>query len=669
MDLIIVESPTKAATFRRFLRNKDFYIQPTLGHIRDLPEDRLAIDLNNNFKPNYLILPKKTTVVEEIKRLAKRARLIILATDSDREGEAISYHVAYFLGFIKENWPESIIADNSKLKRIIFHEITKEAIEEALKNPRNLNLNLVYAQQARRILDRLVGYQLSPLLWQKIGKKWLSAGRVQTVALRFIVEREKEIANFKKEKYYKGEGIFSNNQKIKAVLVAKKGKSFEEKIKIKLFDGDYSYTKTTIKESDCQELKKELLSDSYSISEIITTDFKRYPPPPFITSSLQQEASRRLGFSSKFTMKLAQDLYERGLITYHRTDSVFLSSRFLFQAKKYIEEKFENQYYQRRQYKGKSRLAQEAHEAIRPTNLFINLEEEKNHLSDAHKKLYRLILKRAVASQMKEAEFKKIIIKILGKKGYLFQSENEEMIFDGFLKIYEKKTNQRLKIKLKKGEQVFLKELNFFEKTTTPPPRYTEAMLIKTLEEKGIGRPSTYAPIISTIQERGYVEKKEGRFFPTILGTAVSDYLSKTFPEIFDVNFTVKMEEELDLIAQNKKSLILTLKDFYSLFAEELQRQQNNREYINVEETTEEKCPQCQHHLVIRYSRFGKFYACSQYPKCKFTRPYYEKVMDKKCPKCQGEIIIKSTRNKKRFYACINYPKCDFAVWRLNEIP
>lgn len=671
MDLIIVESPTKAATFKRFLKDKPFEIQATLGHIRDLPEDKLAVDFENNFKPEYLILPERKNVIEKIKESAKKARFVILATDADREGEAISYHIAWILGFVKEKWPNSYLINSSKLKRIVFHEITKEAIEQSLSEPRPLLFELVNAQQARRILDRIVGYKLSPLLWKKIGKKWLSAGRVQTVALRLIVEREKEIANFKREKYYKVEANFSNREKIKAALISKDGKQFEEKIRIKLFDEDYLYSKTSIKENDIKFLKKELLSDSYFISDVIISTFKRYPLPPFITSSLQQEASRHLGFSSNFTMKLAQNLYERGLITYHRTDSVYLSPKFLFQAKKFIKEKLGEKYLltQPRQYKTKSKLAQEAHEAIRPTNLFVDFNKEKSDLTEAHRKLYYLIFNRAVASQMKEAEFKKIVIKITGKKGYLFQSEKEELIFDGFLKIYRNNRSSLETISdFKKGEKLKLEELNFLEKTTTPPPRYSEASLIKTLEEKGIGRPSTYAPTISTILERNYVEKKEGRFFPTILGTTVSDYLSKAFPDIFSIDFTAKMEEELDLIAQNQKTMIPVLKEFYFPFSEKLKKCEEDKEHINVEEKIEEKCPQCHSNLVIRYSQYGKFYACSQYPECKFTNPYYEKIPGKKCPKCQGEIIVKLTRKRKKFYACSHYPQCNFAAWRLNEI-
>jgi DNA topoisomerase-1 len=670
MDLIIVESPTKATTFKKFLKSDKFNIQATLGHVRDLPENKIAVDLDNKFKPEYLILPKRKLLIDEIRVLAKDAHWVILATDSDREGEAIAYHLAYLLGFIKENWPDSSLKKTQKLKRIVFHEITKEVIENSLKQPKILNLNLVNAQQARRILDRIVGYKLSPLLWKKIGKKWLSAGRVQTVALRFIVEREKEIKNFQSEVYYKGEGLFyiNTHDEIKAILISKDGENYEKKITLNLFDGEYTYTKTSIEKVQLENLKKDLLSDNYKIEEIKTFLIKRYPPPPFITSSLQQESSRLFGYSAKYTMRLAQNLYEKGLITYHRTDSFFLSSKFLFQAKKYIEKIFGDKYIVKepRRYKSKSKLAQEAHEAIRPTNVFSKIEKTER-LSNPHKKLYDLILKRALATQMAEAEFKKTAIKILGSKGYLFKSEWEIIIFEGHLKIYNKKIAKEDFFLPEKNQPVSLKELKFIEKITAPPSRYNEAMLIKTLEEKGIGRPSTYAPIISTIQGRNYVEKKEGRFFPTFLGTVISDYLSAAFPNIFDIYFTAAMEEKLDFIAQGKKQMVEILKDFYQPLKENLKKQQKINGYINIEEKTDEKCPQCNHNLVFRYSRYGKFYACSNFPKCKFTKPYFEKI-DKKCPKCGGDIIIKYTKRKKRFYGCSNYPKCNFAAWRVNQI-
>lgn len=669
MNLIIVESPTKANTFRRFLDKKNYLIEATYGHIRDLPVDRLAVDLNSDFKPHYIIPKKSQPVVKKLKNLAEKSGSIILATDSDREGESIAYHVAYLLGLVKEDWPESEIVNNNKIKRIVFHEITKEALQDALETPQSLNLNLVNAQQARRILDRLVGYLLSPILWKKIGKNWLSAGRVQTAALRFIVEREKEISNFKSEQYYQIQASFMvEKSKIMANLLAKDGESFDKKITIQLFDGPYSYTKTIINKDNLPNLKNELISDQYQIAEVKVASFKRYPPPPYITSSLQQDASRLLGYSSKYTMKLAQDLYEKGLITYHRTDSFFLSTKYVFMAKKYITEKFGKNYAleKPRAFKTKSKLAQEAHEAIRPTNLFSDF-DKNNGLTSSHERLYQLIFKRAVACQMKEAELEKFTLKILGKKGYLFQSEEEKIIFEGYLKIYNKTPDSKNFLNLKVGQPIILNDLIVQEKNTQPPPRYSEASLIKTLEEKGIGRPSTYAPIISTIQDRQYVEKKEGRFYPTVLGTAVSDYLSSSFPDLFSIDFTAKMEDELDQIAQNEKKMIPVLKEFYLPFEKKLNEEKSNDQYINIEEKTEERCPQCQNPLVIRFSRFGKFYACSNYPQCKFTKPYFEKI-DKKCPKCGGDIIVRYTKKKKKFYGCTNYPKCNFAAWKINEI-
>jgi len=668
MDLIIVESPTKANTFKKYLRDNHYQIEATMGHIRDLPEDKIAVEVDHNFKPDYVLNKKKQLIVKQIKSLAQKAYTVILATDADREGEAISYHVAYLLGQIKENWPKSSIIENNKIKRIIFHEITKEAIKEALNNPKTINLDLVNSQQARRLLDRIVGYKLSPLLWKKIGKKWLSAGRVQTVALRFIVEREKEIKKFKCDLFYRVVGGFADNsQFIEAKLISKDGVSYEKNYEIDLFDGKYRYTKTTIEKKDIDLLKNEIKQDSYTISEIEERMVKRYPPPPFITSSLQQEASRIFGYSSKVTMRLAQTLYEKGLITYHRTDSFNLLGRFLTQAKKFIVEKYGSEYSldQPRLYKTKSKRAQEAHEAIRPTNLWANI-NDYGDFTPSHRKLYNLIFNRAIATQMKEAQIKNTKIKILGKKGYLFQTEWKNIIFKGYLVIYPQK-KETFYQQFKKNQTLKLKSLNFIESMTNPPPRYNEASLIKTLEEKGIGRPSTYAPIVSTIQERQYVEKKEGRFYPTIIGTTVCDYLSKSFPDIFEIDFTADLEDDLDLIAAGEKNLIQVLNNFYQPFKTVLTKEINDKKHIDIQEKTEEKCPQCGYDLVFRYSRFGKFYACSNFPKCKFTKPYFEKL-NKKCPTCGGDIIIKYTKRKKRFYGCSNYPKCDFAAWRLSQI-
>lgn len=669
MNLIIVESPTKAKTFKKILSPNEYHIQATLGHFRDLPEDQLAVDLKNDFKPFYIINKKKESVVRKIKELALNSEKIILATDADREGESIAYHVAYVLGFVKEKWPKAEIVNQEKIERIIFHEITKEAIKKALSSSTSLNLSLVNAQQARRILDRIVGYTLSPLLWEKVGKKWLSAGRVQTVALRFIVAREREISSFLSEDYYIIYAQFKNLGEFKGKLIGKEDQFFEKKVSLNLFDGQYTFTKTTIGEKDLSKFIKEITNDEYFIDEIKIESFKRYPSPPLITSTMQQEASKLFGYSSIQTMKLAQDLYEQGLITYHRTDSYFLAKKFIYQARNFIEKKWGKDYLSEkiREYKTKSKLAQEAHEAIRPTNLYFDIKNQKN-LTKLHYQLYQLIFKRAVATQMKEAQIKKITIRIKGKTNhYLFESKEEITEFEGFLKIFSFKDEKKSKLSFhKKGDRVFLLKVIPQKKTTLPPPRYTEASLIKTLEEKGIGRPSTYAPIIATILERHYVEKKEGKFFPTNLGITVCDYLCERFPEIFDVNFTAKMEEELDLIAQNKKEIIPVLQQFYQPFLEKLNKQKEEKIHVSAEEKTDIDCPECKKgKLVIRFSRFGKFYACSNYPACRFTQPFFE-ITGKKCPNCGKEIVLRYGKNKKKFYTCINYPNCKFFSWRIK---
>ena len=675
MNLIIVESPTKAKTFNSFLKGKKFQVEASLGHVRDLPENKIAVDIAANYTPNYVISPKKKSVVSNLKKLAKKAESIILATDSDREGEAISYHIAYLLGFIKEDWPKSELKKVNSIKRIVFHEITQSAFEEALKKPQAINFHLVDAQQARRILDRLVGYTLSPLLWKKIGKGWLSAGRVQTVALRFIVEREREIEEFKTEPYFKVSGLFSEERdlvnQVLAKLIAKRDTKYEQKFKLKLFDGEYTYSKTTIHEENRHDLEKNIQSDSYKVDDIVETISKRYPSPPFTTSTLQQEASRKFGYAAKFTMRLAQELYERGFISYHRTDSLSLSQKFLDETKIFIDQTFGTKYViaSPRQYKTKSKLAQEAHEAIRPTQMRQDLDTTEVPLSSAHLKLYNLIFSRAIASQMKEAEIKTIKIKILGTMSYLFESGFESVMFDGFMKAYPQKEEKVLpNISLKKDMSVHLNKLEFTGDNTQPPPRYNEASLIKTLEEAGIGRPSTYAPTISTIQDRNYVEKTEGRFYPTFLGKTVCNYLSHAFADFFAINFTATMEEDLDLIAEGKKDLVSVLDYYYKPFSKKLETEKANHQHINVQEKTTEICPQCGKFLVYRYSKYGKFYACSGYPACKFTKPFFEKIA-LKCPKCQGDIIVKYTRKKRRFYGCSNYPTCDFAAWKLNQIP
>ncbi len=674
MSLIIVESPTKARTFNRILKDKgNYFVFATQGHIRDLPNDRLAINYQKDFQPEYVIIKNKEKIVEKLKELASKEKEIILATDLDREGESISYHIAYLLGKVEENWPEIKIKDKN-LKRIVFHEITQKALDEALKNPQTLRIPLVKAQQSRRILDRIVGYELSPLLWKKTGKNWLSAGRVQTVALRLIVEREKEIKNFKIEDYYQIYADFSLKEKddfqIKAKLISKDNLDYQIKTTLNLFAGEYIFTKTKINDNNLEDIKKDLLSDNYKIIDIKEDIIKRYPPPPLTTSLLQQEAFYRFGFSSKMTMNIAQQLYEKGYITYHRTDSFNLSTYFVFKAKDYIKEKYGEKYALEtpRFYKTKSKLAQEAHEAIRPTKLKETLDSD-DKLTINHKKLYQLIFQRAVASQMKEAEIKLIKITIKSDKNYLFETNYEEILFDGFLKVLAPhKKSQKLPKMIKINNNLHLLKIFEEKQQTKPPPRYNEASLIKILEEKGIGRPSTYAPIISLIQTKNYVEK-DGRYFvPTNLGIAISDYLSQSFDKIFNLNFTAMMEDELDKIASNEKNFLDVLREFFFPFKEKIEENKKELSFLKIEEESRGICPQDGGKLILRYSKYGKFLACSNYPKCQYTESIQKILKNKVCPKCGGKIVIRYSKNKKKFYGCLNYPKCDFSAWKQSDL-
>ncbi|OGK23340.1 DNA topoisomerase I [Candidatus Roizmanbacteria bacterium RIFCSPHIGHO2_02_FULL_38_11] len=700
MALIIVESPIKARTFNRILKiagEDGYFVFATMGHMRDLPQKRIAIEYKNNFKPSYEIIGTKRKIVSELKRLLEQNKEIILATDPDREGEAIAYHAAYILGFISERWPNASIKNGESLKRIVFHEITPRALKEALAKPESLRLDLVSAQQARRILDRIVGYELSPLLWKKMGKNWLSAGRVQTVALRLIVEREKEIRKFSVENYFQIYGNFSSviaskakqslnkiaaspsaprndDDLLKAKLIAKDNVPYEQKFTLKLFAGDYQYTKTTINSDNVNLIKADLDEDSYKVSEIKEEIQQRYPPPPFTTSLLSQDAFYKYGYSSKMTMRLAQDLYERGLITYHRTDSFNLSTQFVFAAKDYIKKSFGGEYAleKPRGYKTRSKLAQEAHEAIRPTKLEPDAAENSTDkkITINHKRLYKLIFNRAVSTQMKEASIKHFTITIASEKGYKLASELQQVIFDGFFKLLNPEFVKRSKDlpDIKKDETLNLLSTEAVDSQTKPPPRYNEASLIKALEEKGIGRPSTYAPIISIIQVKNYVDKENRYFITTKLGEAVSDYLSKAFPQLFDLNFTAKMEEELDGVAMGKMNLLSLLQEFNSPFQKELMIKKQDTTVIDVEEEIKEICPKCKSPLVVRFSRFGKFLACSSYPKCKFTKPFLKFVEGRVCPEDSGRIVVRFTKTRKKFYGCENYPKCKFSAWKWSEI-
>lgn len=674
MALIIVESPTKARTFNRILDSKEHFVYATMGHIRDLPKSKISIDFKKEFKPKYSIIKGKQKIVKQLKELGAENKEIILATDLDREGESIAYHAAYVLGFINEKWPNFSIKNKKNLKRIIFHEITTKALKNALEKPGSLRTDLVKAQQARRILDRVVGYELSPLLWKKMGKNWLSAGRVQTVALRLIVEREKEIKKFKKEFYYQIYGNFKNKNEIKGKLIEKDGEKYETIFKVKLFDDEYSYTKTSIDKNNVKDLKKDLKSNKYHVFKIKETINIKYPPPPHTTSLLQQDAFYRFGFSSKMTMKLAQNLYENGLITYHRTDSFNLSTNFVFRAKDYIVENYGKKYAldKPRGFKTRSKSAQEAHEAIRPTKIDRSIEKLKNYkkLTINHRRLYQLIFNRALSTQMKEAKVKQIKVFIKGKKGYLFETDFYHVVFDGFLKVLNPKYVEKHsnKIDIKEKEKLILKSINDEECETKPPSRYNEASLIKSLEAKGIGRPSTYAPIISLIQYKFYVEKEYRFFLPTNLGVAISDYLSKAFPKLFDVGFTAEMEDGLDNIAEGKEDLIKLLSTFYDPFKDELDIKKKDKEVIDVKEEVKEICPKCKGAMIVRFSKFGKFLACSNYPKCKFTKSFLYLVKDKKCPECGGDIAVRFTKTKRKFYSCSNYPKCKYSAWKLSDV-
>lgn len=675
MALIVVESPTKARTFNRILKIKElsskYFVFATVGHFRDLPSKHIAIRFDKQYQPEYEIMEHKSKMVDRLKELAKEHKKIILATDLDREGESISYHVAYALGFVDENWPNFTLKNKNQLERIVFHEITPSALQEALENPDNLRIDLVKAQQTRRILDRIVGYKLSPLLWEKMGKNWLSAGRVQTVALRIIVEREKEISKFASDLYFEIVGIFTNSDEISAKLVSKNGVSYEIVKKIDLFDGTYEYSKTSINKKQANIIQSELQKDTYKVESITQNEVNRFPPPPFTTSLLQQDAFRKLRFPSKLTMRIAQSLYEKGLITYHRTDSFYLSSKYVFSAKDYIISAYGKKYAleKPRGFQTKSKNAQEAHEAIRPTKADRTLRSMKKKLAIQEKKIYELIFYRTLATQMKEASIKESKIKISSKKGYEFETIHKEVLFDGFFRVlspgYAK--NNSTKLALKDTDAISLKSVNVEEKETRPPYRYSEASLIKTMEDRGIGRPSTYSSIISLIIDKHYVEKDFRYLKPTPLGTSISDYLSVSFPKLFDLTFTAEMENLLDEIANGKNSIIKTLDTFYKPFEKELKRISENTTKIVFEvEKLDEKCPKCGSDLIARFGKYGKFYACVGYPKCRYIKPNLRYVKGYNCSECKGRLVVKYSKKGKRFYGCENFPKCTHVQWALK---
>jgi len=615
MYLVIVESPTKAHTIEEFI-GSNYKVLPSYGHVRDLPKSELGVDIENNFKPKYIIPLKARKKVNELKRQVPGAEKIILATDEDREGEAIAWHLAQVLS----------LDEKKPYQRIVFHEITRPAIEEALKNPRNIDMNLVNAQQARRILDRIVGYKLSPFLWKKVAKG-LSAGRVQSVAVRLVVEREREIQNFKPEEYWTiaADLLKTKNSKIKdsksnqfTAFLFKKDENIIPKLGIK-------------NKAEAEKIVKDLESSEFKISDIRKQEIKKNPLPPFITSTLQQEAWQKFHWPAKMTMQIAQQLYEKGLTTYHRTDSLNLSDLAIGAAKSFITENFGENYYQFRKFKTKSKLAQEAHEAIRPSYPEKNPEilKKESKLEKNQFKLYDLIWRRFIASQMTQASFDSTTVEIKAEiknqksnpKNYFLKTTGQILKFDGFLKVYPMKFEETELPPLELEEQLELIKAIPTQHFTQPPARYTEATLIKELEKNGIGRPSTYAPILSTIQERNYVLKnKARRFYPTEIGILVNDLLVKHFSEVVDIGFTAKMEEELDEIANGKIDWVSVLRNFYIPFSQNLEKKyQEIKDKKDEVVVTEKKCPKCGGQLVIRLSKYGKFLACSNFPKCRYT--------------------------------------------------
>lgn len=687
MKLIIVESPTKAKTISKFL-GSEFKIESSYGHVRDLPEKKLGIDLLKNFEPSYVILPKAKKRVAELKSEAKKSEKVILATDEDREGEAISWHLVSALE-LKNKIP---------YERIVFHEITKSAIENALKNPRDIDNNLVDAQQARRILDRLVGYKLSPFLWKKVARG-LSAGRVQSVAVRLVVEREKEILDFKPVEYHTV-SVALQKLEIQNQKPETRNEPFEANL-IKI--GDKKLEKLSINNSEeAKKIVDELKKASFKVEHVEKKELKRQPFPPFTTSTLQQTAFTRFGFGARQTMVLAQQLYENGFITYMRTDSLNLSAESLSEAKQKIEKMLGKDYAlpAPRIFKTKSKSAQEAHEAIRPTLANADPESLRKKLLPQQFKLYDLIWRRFIATQMQNAVFEATSVDIDAVKTqdtrylssraklttgqgkiqdtkYTFRATGNVLRFDGFLKIYQTKTAETNLPALSEGESLELKDLKSEQHFTEPSPRYNEASLIKALEEHGIGRPSTYAPTIATIQTRLYVIKDEQkRLKPTDIGTLVNNLLVLHFPKIVDIDFTAKMEEDLDNIADGKREWQPVIKDFWEPFKENLDKKtvELHKNEIAIEKT-ELKCPECGKELLIRMGRYGKFYACSGFPNCKYTanikKTSAEGGEEKEepedigpCPKCDGKIVKRRTKKGRTFWGCSNWPKCDFATWQ-----
>lgn len=661
--LVIVESPAKARTMSGYL-GRGYRVKASIGHVRDLLKSRLSVDVDNDFAPSYTIPREKRSVVKELREEVQKAKEVYLATDPDREGEAIAWHLI----------EAAQITLPSKVHRVVFHEITPEAIRKAFAHPRGIDRNLVDAQQARRILDRLVGYKLSPLLWDKVQNR-LSAGRVQSVALRLVVEREREIAAFVPQEFWTIDADLSKGtgERFRARLQ----KIGEEKIDLKTKD-------------QVDPLLAALREALYRVASVEVQDKRRNPYPPFITSTLQQEASRRLRFSAKRTMRVAQELYEGvslgpqgslGLITYMRTDSVQVARDAQAEARAFIAERFGKAFLPATppRYRTRAKLAQEAHEAIRPTSVRRTREQVKPYLSRDQQRLYELIWRRFLASQMAAARMKVTSADIQARPqadqpasdGFLLRASGTTLEFAGFLSVYaalpeEDENGDRPSVlpPLSQGEPLTLVELLPEQHFTKPPARYSEATLVKALEEYGIGRPSTYAPILATLQGRGYVESHQRRLRPSSLGTTVVDLLVEHFPDIMDVNFTAGMEAELDRIASGETEWVPVIRRFYEPFEKDLRKAQRDMLKVEIEpEVTDEICDRCGNPMLVKHGRYGKFLACSTFPACRNTKPYLVKI-GVICPECGGQIVERRTRKGRLFYGCSNYPRCDFSSWQ-----
>lgn len=660
--LVIVESPAKARTVGRFL-GKGYTVRASVGHVRDLLRSELSVDVENDFRPKYRVPNEKRQVVKELKALASKAEEIYLATDPDREGEAIAWHLL-----------EAANIDPKISQRVVFHEITQPAIEDAFSHPRQINMDLVDAQQARRVLDRLVGYSISPILWEKVRSR-LSAGRVQSVALRLIVEREREIDAFEPKEYWT----------IQAELKPEGGNTAFVARLSKIDDKDPELPSEAVVKEYLAELDKA----DYRVGKIKRSERRRKPAAPFITSTLQQEASRRLGYTARRTMALAQQLYEgldvgeggaTGLITYMRTDSTNVSEIALKEAREYILSTYGKDYLpgQAPTYKTRAVGAQEAHECVRPTSVLRLPEKVRHSLSPDQFKLYQLIWQRFVASQMESAVFDTLAVEVDTEKtshSYLLRASGSTLKFSGFLVVYEEaqdedqkstedSENVRIPADLREGQRQDLLRLMPEQHFTQPPPRFSEATLVQSLEEYGIGRPSTYAPILSTIQERGYVLREGKRLSPTETGILVNDLLMNHFPAILDMNFTAHMESDLDKVAAGERNWSGVISEFYQTFEPMVKRAQAEMPVSKAElEKVGRECPECGHDLVIRWGRYGKFISCSNFPACRHTEAFLEKI-GVTCPKDGGDVVMRKTRKGRVFYGCANYPNCDFTSWK-----